>query len=43
MTDLENKQVPASDAPSAAAPGTIVDRPADGIQHTAPVGVEEER
>ena len=42
MTDLENKQVPASDAPSTA-PGTIVDRPADGIQHTAPVGVEEER
>ena len=71
MTDLENKQVSASEAtgetvqvadaaqiegaaqgmdatPTEAAseaskPATMVDKPADGIQHTAPVGVEEER
>ena len=71
MTDLENKQVSASEAagetvqvadaaqiedaaqgmdatPTEAAsgaskPATMVGKPADGIQHTAPVGVEEER
>ena len=71
MTDLENKQVSASEATgetvqvadaaqiadepqamdatpveaasAASKPATMVDKPADGIQHTAPVGVEEER
>ena len=45
MTDMENKQTPEAQPNPAAetAPATVVDKPADGIQHTAPVAVEEER
>ena len=50
MTDLENKQVPASEVTGETTPAegaedsaTVVGKPADGIQHTAPVAVEEER